>query len=117
MSRHEALKAEQGRQQGLLRELEARLATLDQILGEQMAGATLADRLQVPPEWARGLDKVLGRWLTAIPADECNLAQPGLWIGPAQPTGGRAHSGFPQCHLAGREQGGGAVPPAQSLCR
>ena len=51
-----------------------------------MAGATLADRLQVPPEWARGLDKVLGRWLTAIPADECNLAQPGLWIGPAQPA-------------------------------
>ena len=86
VSRHEELKAEQGRQQGLLRELEARLATLDQILGEQMAGATLADRLQVPPEWARGLDKVLGRWLTAIPADECNLAQPGLWIGPAQPA-------------------------------
>lgn len=86
VSRHQALKAEQGRQQGLLRELEARLATLDQILGEQMAGATLADRLQVPPEWARGLDKVLGRWLTAIPADECNLAQPGLWIGPAQPA-------------------------------
>ncbi len=83
---HEALKTEQGHQQGLLRELEARLATLDQILGEQMAGATLADRLQVPPEWARGLDKVLGRWLTATPADECNLTQSGLWIGPAQPA-------------------------------
>ncbi|WP_421142621.1 chromosome segregation protein SMC, partial [Aeromonas dhakensis] len=86
VARHEELKAEQGRQQGLLRELEARLATLDQILGEQMAGATLADRLQVPPEWARGLDKVLGRWLTATPADECNLAQSGLWIGPARPA-------------------------------
>ncbi|MFM5112709.1 AAA family ATPase [Aeromonas hydrophila] len=86
VARHEALKAEQGHQQGLLRELEARLATLDQILGEQMAGATLADRLQVPPEWARGLDKVLGRWLTATPADECNLTQSGLWIGPAQPA-------------------------------
>ncbi|MFQ2550394.1 AAA family ATPase [Aeromonas caviae] len=86
VSRHEALKAEQGRQQGLLRELEARLATLDQILGEQMAGATLADRLQVAPEWAQALDKVLGRWLTATPADECNLAQPGLWIGPAHPA-------------------------------
>ncbi|MGU5792874.1 AAA family ATPase [Aeromonas hydrophila] len=84
VTRHEALKTEQGHQQGLLRELEARLATLDQILGEQMAGATLADRLQVPPEWARGLDKVLGRWLTATPADECNLTQSGLWIGPAQ---------------------------------
>ncbi|AZU47611.1 chromosome segregation protein SMC [Aeromonas hydrophila] len=86
VARHEALKTEQGHQQGLLRELEARLATLDQILGEQMAGATLADRLQVPPEWARGLDKVLGRWLTATPADECNLTQSGLWIGPAQPA-------------------------------
>ncbi|MEL1220628.1 AAA family ATPase [Aeromonas hydrophila] len=86
VARHEALKAEQGHQQGLLRELEARLATLDQILGEQMAGATLADRLQVPPKWARGLDKVLGRWLTATPADECNLTQSGLWIGPAQPA-------------------------------
>ncbi|MFM5071924.1 AAA family ATPase [Aeromonas hydrophila] len=87
VTRHEALKTEQGHQQGLLRELEARLATLDQILGEQIAGATLADRLQVPPEWARGLDKVLGRWLTATPADECNLTQSGLWIGPAQPAG------------------------------
>ncbi|KHE14261.1 chromosome segregation protein SMC [Aeromonas hydrophila] len=86
VARHEALKTEQGHQQGSLRELEARLATLDQILGEQMAGATLADRLQVPPEWARGLDKVLGRWLTATPADECNLTQSGLWIGPAQPA-------------------------------
>ncbi|MGU5548026.1 AAA family ATPase [Aeromonas hydrophila] len=86
VTRHEALKTEQGHQQGSLRELEARLATLDQILGEQMAGATLADRLQVPPEWARGLDKVLGRWLTATPADECNLTQSGLWIGPAQPA-------------------------------
>lgn len=86
VARHEALKTEQGHQQGLLREQEARLATLDQILGEQMAGATLADRLQVPPEWARGLDKVLGRWLTATPADECNLMQSGLWIGPAQPA-------------------------------
>ncbi|WP_323933455.1 AAA family ATPase [Aeromonas hydrophila] len=86
VARHEALKTEQGHQQGLLRELEARLATLDQILGEQMAGATLADRLQVPPKWARGLDKVLGRWLTATPADECNLTQSGLWIGPAQPA-------------------------------
>lgn len=84
VARHEALKTEQDHQQGLLRELEARLATLDQILGEQMAGATLADRLQVPPKWARGLDKVLGRWLTATPADECNLTQSGLWIGPAQ---------------------------------
>ncbi|BDC83429.1 chromosome partition protein Smc [Aeromonas caviae] len=86
VARREALKTEQGHQQGLLRELEARLATLDQILGEQMAGATLADRLQVPPKWARGLDKVLGRWLTATPADECNLTQSGLWIGPAQPA-------------------------------
>ncbi|WPC70689.1 AAA family ATPase [Aeromonas hydrophila] len=86
VARHEALKTEQGHRQGLLRELEARLATLDQILGEQMAGATLADRLQVPPKWARGLDKVLGRWLTATPADECNLTQSGLWIGPAQPA-------------------------------
>ena len=86
VARHEALKTEQGHQQGSLRELEARLATLDQILGEQMAGATLADRLQVPPEWAQGLDKVLGRWLTATPADECNLTQSGLWIGPAQPA-------------------------------
>ncbi len=86
VARHEALKTEQGHQQGLLRELEARLATLDQILGEQMAGATLADRLQVPPKWARGLDKVLGRWLTATPADECNLTQSGLWIGQAQPA-------------------------------
>ncbi|WP_429041944.1 AAA family ATPase [Aeromonas hydrophila] len=86
VARHEALKAELGHQQGLLRELEARLATLDQILGEQMAGATLADRLQVPPKWAQGLDKVLGRWLTATPADECNLTQSGLWIGQAQPA-------------------------------
>ncbi|MGL6562654.1 AAA family ATPase [Aeromonas hydrophila] len=86
VARHEALKTEQGHQQSLLRELEARLATLDQILGEQMAGATLADRLQVPPKWARGLDKVLGRWLTATPADECNLTQSGLWIGQAQPA-------------------------------
>lgn len=86
VARHEALKTEQGHQQGSLRELEARLATLDQILGEQMAGATLADRLQVPPEWAQGLDKVLGRWLTATPADECNLTQSGLWIGLAQPA-------------------------------
>ncbi|HDZ8914501.1 TPA: AAA family ATPase [Aeromonas hydrophila] len=86
VARHEALKTEQGHQQGSLRELEARLTTLDQILGEQMAGETLADRLQVPPKWARGLDKVLGRWLTATPADECNLTQSGLWIGPAQPA-------------------------------
>ncbi|WP_421280384.1 AAA family ATPase [Aeromonas taiwanensis] len=86
VARHEGLKAELGRQQGSQRELEARLATLDQILGEQMVGATLADRLQVAPEWAQALDKVLGRWLTATPADECNLAQPGLWIGPAHPA-------------------------------
>ena len=81
---HEQLKQQHGQQLSLQRELEARLATLDQILGEQMEGATLADRLQVAPEWAQALDKVLGRWLTATPADECNLAQEGLWIGPAQ---------------------------------
>jgi chromosome segregation protein len=83
---HERLKQSHGQQLGLLRELEVRLATLDQILGEQMEGATLADRLHVAPEWASALDKVLGRWLTAIPADECNLAQEGLWIGQAQPA-------------------------------
>lgn len=83
---HEQLKQQHGQQLSLQRELEARLATLDQILGEQMEGATLADRLQVAPEWAPALDKVLGRWLTATPADECNLAQEGLWIGPAQPA-------------------------------
>ena len=83
---HEALKAQRGQQGGLVRELEARLTTLDQILGEQMQGATLADRLQVAPEWAQALDKVLGRWLTAQPADECNLEQSGLWIGPAHPA-------------------------------
>ncbi|WOE83778.1 AAA family ATPase [Aeromonas veronii] len=83
---HEHLKQQHGQQLSLQRELEARLATLDQILGEQMEGATLADRLQVAPEWAQALDKVLGRWLTATPADECNLAQDGLWIGPAQPA-------------------------------
>ncbi|HDN9005841.1 TPA: AAA family ATPase [Aeromonas veronii] len=83
---HEQLKQQHGQQLSLQRELEARLATLDQILGEQMEGATLADRLQVAPEWAQALDKVLGRWLTATPADECNLAQEGLWIGPAQPA-------------------------------
>ena len=83
---HEQLKQQHGQQLSLQRELEARLATLDQILGEQMEGATLADRLHVAPEWAAALDKVLGRWLTATPADECNLAQEGLWIGPAQPA-------------------------------
>ncbi|QXC39771.1 AAA family ATPase [Aeromonas jandaei] len=83
---HEALKLAHSQQQGLLRELEARLTTLDQILGEQMEGATLADRLQVVPEWAQALDKVLGRWLTATPADECNPALDGLWIGPALPA-------------------------------
>ncbi|HEH9400840.1 TPA: AAA family ATPase [Aeromonas sobria] len=83
---HEQLKQQHGQQLGLQRELQARQGTLDQILGEQMEGATLADRLQVAPEWAPALDKVLGRWLTATPADECNLAQEGLWIGPAQPA-------------------------------
>lgn len=83
---HEQLKQQHGQQLSLQRELEARLATLDQILGEQMEGATLADRLQVAPEWAQALDKVLGRWLTATPADECDLMQEGLWIGPAQPA-------------------------------
>ncbi|TNJ25961.1 chromosome segregation protein SMC [Aeromonas sobria] len=83
---HEQLKLQHGQQLGLQRELQARQGTLDQILGEQMEGATLADRLQVAPEWAPALDKVLGRWLTATPADECNLAQEGLWIGPAQPA-------------------------------
>ncbi|TNH85755.1 AAA family ATPase [Aeromonas sobria] len=83
---HEQLKQQYGQQLGLQRELQARQGTLDQILGEQMEGATLADRLQVAPEWAPALDKVLGRWLTATPADECNLAQDGLWIGPAQPA-------------------------------
>ncbi|MFM4824966.1 AAA family ATPase [Aeromonas bivalvium] len=86
VARHETLKGERDRQGGLLRELGARLATLDQILGEQMAGATLADRLQIAPEWAQALDKVLGRWLTAQPGDECNLEQDGLWIGPAHPA-------------------------------
>ncbi|MGL4714616.1 MAG: AAA family ATPase, partial [Aeromonas sp.] len=86
VAEHERLKLLHGQQLGLQRELEARLATLDQILGEQMAGATLADRLQVAPEWAPALDKVLGRWLTATPSDECNLAQEGLWIGLAQPA-------------------------------
>lgn len=86
VARHETLKGERDRQGGLLREFGARLATLDQMLGEQMLGATLADRLQVAPEWAQALDKVLGRWLTAQPGDECNLAQDGLWIGPAQPA-------------------------------
>ncbi|MBS4686862.1 AAA family ATPase [Aeromonas sobria] len=83
---HEQLKQHHGQQLGLQRELQARQGTLDQILGEQMEGASLADRLQVAPEWAPALDKVLGRWLTATPADECNLAQEGLWIGPAQPA-------------------------------
>ncbi|MCF5874097.1 AAA family ATPase [Aeromonas veronii] len=83
---HQQLKQQHSQQLSLQRELEARLATLDQVLGEQMEGATLADRLQVAPEWAQALDKVLGRWLTATPADECNLAQEGLWIGPAQPA-------------------------------
>ncbi|PKQ81013.1 chromosome segregation protein SMC [Aeromonas sobria] len=83
---HEQLKLQHGQQLGLQRELQARQGTLDQILGEQMEGATLADRLHVAPEWAPALDKVLGRWLTATPADECNLAQEGLWIGPAQPA-------------------------------
>ncbi|MFC5704983.1 AAA family ATPase [Aeromonas eucrenophila] len=86
VARHEECKGQQDRQTSLLRELEARLTTLDQILGEQMQGANLADRLQVAPEWAQALDKVLGRWLTAQPSDECNLAQSGLWIGPAQPA-------------------------------
>lgn len=86
VARHEECKGQQGRQTGLLRELEARLTTLDQILGEQMQGANLADRLQVAPEWAQALDKVLGRWLTAQPSDACNLEQSGLWIGPAQPA-------------------------------
>ncbi|MGY3885313.1 AAA family ATPase [Aeromonas aquatica] len=86
VARHEECKSQQSRQIGLLRELEARLTTLDQILGEQMQGANLADRLQVAPEWAQALDKVLGRWLTAQPSDECNLEQSGLWIGPAQPA-------------------------------
>jgi len=83
---HEQHKQQHGQQLSLQRELVARQATLDQILGEQMEGATLADRLQVAPEWASALDKVLGRWLTATPADECNLAQEGLWIGPAHPA-------------------------------
>lgn len=85
VAHHEALQSRQAQQSGLLRELDARLTTLGQILGEQLQGATLADRLQVAPEWAQALDKVLGRWLTAQPSDECNQAQPGLWIGPAQP--------------------------------
>ncbi|MGY3902867.1 AAA family ATPase [Aeromonas lusitana] len=83
---HEALQSQQVRQSGLLRELDARLTTLGQILGEQLQGATLADRLQVAPEWAQALDKVLGRWLTAQPSDECNFEQNGLWIGSAQPA-------------------------------
>ncbi|HEH9426205.1 TPA: AAA family ATPase [Aeromonas sobria] len=83
---HEQLKLQHSQQLGLQRELQARQGTLDQILGEQMEGATLADRLQVAPEWAPALDKVLGRWLTATPADECGWAQEGLWIGPAQPA-------------------------------
>lgn len=83
---HEALKGERDQQGGLLRELGARLTTLNQMLGEQMLGATLADRLQVAPEWAQALDKVLGRWLTAQPGDQCNLEQGGLWIGPAHPA-------------------------------
>ncbi|MUG29134.1 AAA family ATPase [Aeromonas salmonicida] len=86
VAHHEECKLQQSQQSGLLRELEARLTTLDQILGEQMVGATLADRLQVAPEWAQALDKVLGRWLTAQPSDECNLAQNGLWIGPSRPA-------------------------------
>ncbi len=85
MARHEALKTEQGHQQGLLRELEARLATLDQILGSRWRAPPWRIGCRCP-EWARGLDKVLGRWLTATPADECNLTQSGLWIGPAQPA-------------------------------
>ncbi|WP_349921405.1 AAA family ATPase [Aeromonas veronii] len=84
VARHEECKARQSEQQGQLRELEARLTTLSQILGEQMQGDTLADRLQVSPDWAQALDKVLGRWLTARPADLCNFEQNGLWIGPAQ---------------------------------
>ena len=91
-----------------------------------MEGATLADRLQVAPEWAQALDKVLGRWLTATPADECNLAQEGLWIGPAQPAvagtlaaqlGGEHIPAFPQCHLAGGEPGGRIGPPAKPCGR
>ena len=89
-----------------------------------MAGATLADRLQVP-RVGPGLDKVLGRWLTAIPADECNLAQPGLWIGPAQPARAgtlAAQLGASTFRLSSmpsgwQRAGGGAVPPAQPLCR
>ncbi|MGL4250491.1 MAG: AAA family ATPase, partial [Aeromonas sp.] len=88
VEQYEQRKQTHGQQLGQQRELEARLATLDQILGEQMEGATLADQLQVAPEWAAALDKVLGRWLTATPTDECNLAQEGLWIGPAQPAVG-----------------------------
>ncbi|MGL5813885.1 MAG: AAA family ATPase [Aeromonas sp.] len=84
VAHHEECKSRQSQQHGQLRELEARLTTLGQILGEQMQGDTLADRLQVAPDWAQALDKVLGRWLTAQPADLCNLEQGGLWIGPAQ---------------------------------
>ncbi|MGL5294194.1 MAG: AAA family ATPase [Aeromonas sp.] len=83
---HEALKLTYGQQLLSLRELDARLATLDQILGEQMAGASLADGLQVNPKWATALDKVLGRWLTATPTDQCDFSQSGLWVGPAQPA-------------------------------
>ena len=85
VARHEALKAEQGHQQGLLRELEARLATLDQILGSRWRAPPWRIGCRCP-KVGPGLDKVLGRWLTATPADECNLTQSGLWIGPAQPA-------------------------------
>ncbi|MFL9694832.1 hypothetical protein, partial [Aeromonas veronii] len=49
-------------------------------------GATLADRRQGAPEGAQAHDKLLGRRLTAPPADECDLKQEGLWIGPSQPA-------------------------------
>lgn len=89
LASHEACKERRGRQQGLLRELEARLTTLEQILGDQIPGegsqeASLADRLQAAPEWAQALDKVLGCWLTALPSDECDPERSGLWVGPAQ---------------------------------
>jgi chromosome segregation protein len=83
---HQGLNERQQQQTSLLRELDARLTTLDQILGPQLGGDKLADGLQVSPTWAQALDKVLGRWITASAADTCPADHAGLWIGPAEPA-------------------------------
>lgn len=91
-----ALRAQWHQAQTALRERQARLQALTELLGERQEGG-LGEQLTLDTQWAPALDKVLGHWLTARGDDRWQLVESGRVVGPA----GRAVTGTLACWVQG----------------